>query len=196
MEYAQQPIEEFLAGIASSNVTPAGGTAAAVVGAIGTSLCEMACIHTIGKRGYDDGEMDLSEVREELERRRGFLLELADRDSQVVTELLDSSHGGSKQTALKKATGVPITVADVCSNVLEDAVVITENADANVVPDAGTGSYLVYSALKASVLTAQTNVATLEETQSVDEMRHRATEIERSADETFARVRENVRPER
>jgi formiminotetrahydrofolate cyclodeaminase len=68
-------IDRFLDGIASENVTPAGGTATAVVGAIGVSLCEMVCIHADAD---GDATADLTDVRDDLRRQRGHLLDLAE----------------------------------------------------------------------------------------------------------------------
>ena len=194
MGYDQQTIGEFLSAIASRRVTPAGGSAAAVVGAIGTSLCEMACIHTEGKHGYEAVEEELADVRANLSRQRRSLVTLADVDAQVITEFREASEAAAKETAVLKTVGVPITIAEACSNGLDDAVVVTATANTNAVPDAGTGSYLVHSSLESCVFTARTNLARMEETPVTRRFHDRVAAIERSADTAFDQVIENIQP--
>ncbi|WP_348533021.1 cyclodeaminase/cyclohydrolase family protein [Halolamina sediminis] len=45
--YRALTTERFLADVASDRAAPAGVSAAAVTGALGAALCEMACIHTL-----------------------------------------------------------------------------------------------------------------------------------------------------
>lgn len=197
MSYGDQPIGDFLESVASSEVTPAGGTTAALVGALGTALCEMVCLHTVGKDGYADVEEEMAERQDELGNRRRVLLELADRDAAVVDELLAARRDEADRTAaLKKATGVPLAVAETCLLVLEQATVVTEAGYGNAVPDAGTGSFLVHAALEASVFTVRTNVELVSDPAFSAEMETRAAEIERSAEVEFERVRSRIEYER
>lgn len=189
MSYGDRTIGEFLDDVASRNVTPAGGTAAALVGAIGTALCEMVCLHTIGKDGYADVEEEMAEILDDLGTQRGFLLELADRDADVVDELLATSPGEpDRVVAQKRATGVPLAIAEACVPVLEHATVLAEKGNRNAVPDAGTGSFLVYGALEASVFTVRCNLDRISDPSFVEEMDTRATELERSAETEFESV--------
>lgn len=193
MRYGDQPISDFLDNVASQRVTPAGGTATALVGAIGTALCEMVCLHTIGKDGYADVEAEMAEIHEEFGQQREVLLELADKDADVVDGLLAAYRDESDQTvAMKKATGVPLTIAKACLSVLEYAVVVSEKGNKNAVPDAGSGSFLVYSALQASVFTTRYNIDQLSDTVFTEEMETRAANLERSAEIEFERVLSNI----
>lgn len=192
MVYAEQPISQFLSDIASKNVVPAGGTASAVVGATGTSLCEMACIHTIEKDEYADVASELADIGDDLRTQRTALLELADRDSEAVDELLAASHDRATLTAAKKATGVPLAIAEACLNVLDHAIVVTEKGNRKAIPDAVTGTFLTRSALQASVFTVRSNLGEIADPSFVEEMQQRATEIESSSQTAFERVMANV----
>lgn len=193
MSYGDQPISDFLDNVASQRVTPAGGTAAALVGAIGTALCEMVCLHTTGKDGYADVEEEMAEVQEDLRTQRGILLELADKDADVVDEMLAASRDDPDQTvATKKATGVPLTIAEACLRVLEHAIVVTEKGNRNAVPDGGTGSFLVYSTLQASIFTVRSNLDNHSDAAFIEEMDTRAADIERSAEILFEQIVSNI----
>ncbi|MDX1745394.1 MAG: cyclodeaminase/cyclohydrolase family protein [Halobacteriales archaeon] len=189
MSYENQTINEFLDSVASRAVTPAGGTAAALVGAIGTALCEMVCLHTIGKDGYTDVEAEMTDVLDDLGTQREFLLELAGRDADVVDELLATSPDEPNRVAAqKRATGVPLAIAEACVPVIEHATVLAEKGNRNAVPDAGTGSFLVYGALQASVFTVRYNLDRISDPSFVEEMETRTTELERSAEAELERA--------
>jgi formiminotetrahydrofolate cyclodeaminase len=196
MSYEDRTIGEFLDGVASRKVTPAGGTATGLVGAIGTALCEMVCLQTIGKDGYADVEVEMVEILDDLGTQREFLLELADRDADVVDELLATSPDDPDRVAAgKRATGVPLAIAEACVPVLEHAAVLAEKGSRNAVPDAGTGSYLVYGALRASVFTVRCNLGRIADPSFVEEMGTRATELERSGETAFESVMSTIERE-
>ena len=195
MTYGDRTIEAFLDGVASREVTPAGGTSAALVGAIGTALCEMVCLHTVGKDEYADVEAEMADARDELRAQRELLLDLADRDAEVVEELLGASDDGSDPTAARKrATGVPLAIAEACLPVLERAAVLTEKGNRNAAPDAGTGSFLVRSALGASLFTVRCNLDGIPDPSFVEEMEARAADLERAAEAEFERALANFDP--
>jgi formiminotetrahydrofolate cyclodeaminase len=153
----------------------------------------MVCLHTIGKTGYADVEEEMAEIHEDLMKQRGVLLDLADKDAEVVDELLVAYRDESDQTvAMKKATGVPLTIAEACLSVVEHATVVSEKGNRNAVPDAGTGSFLVYSALQASIFTVRSNLNRLSDSEFTEEMEARAAAIEQSAELEFERVLSNV----
>ncbi|MFC4360573.1 cyclodeaminase/cyclohydrolase family protein [Halobium salinum] len=193
MSYGDESIDDFLDSVASQKVTPAGGTAGALVGAIGTALCEMVCIHTVGGDEHGDGADELAEVRKDLQSQREFLLELSNRDAEVVDDLFGANRDETdRSVTMKRATGVPLTIAEACLSVLEQAAVVTEKGNRNAAPDAGTGSFFVHSALRASVFTVRTNLNHLSDPAFTEQMETQAADIERSADIAFERVLSNI----
>jgi formiminotetrahydrofolate cyclodeaminase len=191
MPYEHQMIDTFLSEIASEKVTPAGGTGTAVVGAIGTSLCEMTCYHTIGKEGYEEVKSELIVTKDELATRRSQLIQLANTDATVVEDLLEATDD-NRQSRMKRATGVPLTIAEACLDVLELAVVVTANGSENARPDAGSGAILVNAALQAAVFTVRTNITYISDPVFIEQMEARTLEIESSASKTFEEITSNL----
>jgi formiminotetrahydrofolate cyclodeaminase len=192
MDYRTATIDEFLDRIASEKITPAGGTAAAVVGAIGTSLCEMACIHTTEKEDYTNVATDISDVRAELRRHRGFLLDLAKEDAEIIDKLFSATDSEPNQSDVKQSIGVPLTIAVSCQSVLELAIEVTANGNRNAIADAGIGVTLVHSALCASVFTVRSNVGHVSDQSFIDEVEQRATEIESRADDAQRQAMQHI----
>lgn len=199
MNFANQTIDEFLGNVAASTVTPSGGPVAAIGGASGAALCEMVCIHTIGKDDYADVRTELIDIRDELGNHRDRLLELADEDSIAVKELQaafetlsDEDRTELIQEKTRRTTEVPLQIAEVCLEVLEHAKVVTSKGNRNALADAGTGVFLAHSALKASVFTADSNLELIEDPTVVRDAEERGAKIERRADEALEQVKANL----
>jgi formiminotetrahydrofolate cyclodeaminase len=199
MTFADRTIAEFLDDVAASAVTPSGGAVAAVGGACGAALCEMVCIHTIGKDDYADVRDELSAVRAELETHRARLLELADEDSIAVDELqaafaasTDEGRAELIDEKSRRTADVPLDIAEACLAVLDHAKVVTANGNRNAVADAGTGAFLAHAALKAAVFTVESNLQLIEEPAVVEALVERLTEIDEQSDEALTQVRANI----
>ncbi|MFB6233506.1 MAG: cyclodeaminase/cyclohydrolase family protein [Haloarculaceae archaeon] len=198
MTVADLAIGEFLDGVASQAVTPSGGAVAAVCGASGAALCEMACVHTLaGEVG--DGSAHLDDVGAELAALRERLLESADEDVAAVDDLqaalasADSPSADAVQDAAEDATESPIRIAEASLAVLDHATVVTEAASPTAVPDAGTGASLAHGSLRAMVWTARSNLGLLEDSGVVADFEERIADVESAGDSALGEVGENVR---
>ena len=84
----QSSVETFLDELASSNPTPGGGSAAAIMGAMGAALVSMVCNVTIGKKGYEAVEAEMRAVLGESERVRRRLTAMVAEDIAAFDSLL------------------------------------------------------------------------------------------------------------
>jgi methenyltetrahydrofolate cyclohydrolase len=84
----QRPLEAFLNDLASGAPTPGGGSAAAVIGAMGAALLSMVCNVTIGKKGQEAVEADMKAVRDESERLRARLTAMVADDIAAFDGLM------------------------------------------------------------------------------------------------------------
>ena len=211
MHYVDRSIDAFLDDVASSSVAPAGGTVVAVVGAAGTALCEMACVHTMRADDVSRSEPALSATRSALERRRNGLLTLADSDARVVDSRFGSSGGRSGSSGersdssdegestvgfsdngdrrgLKRSIGVPLTIAESCGIVIELGEAVLDGCVRSVRVDAWVGLSLVYSALEAAVFTVRHNLEVSTDAEFNDRVRTRLAETEAAVATVFERV--------
>lgn len=193
MTYADRSIDDFLSAIASESVTPAGVTTAAVAGAAGAALCEMGCLHTIAADGGDaprDGAAgaDLPAIRDDLRWYRGRLLALADADADAVATLLAAQPTDGATPETKRATGVPLAVAEACSAVLDHAAVVTEAGTPVAVPDAVTGAFLARAAVRAAAFTVRHNADRSADPAFADAVVRRAAAVERDAERACERA--------
>ncbi len=76
-------VEPFLAALASRAATPGGGSAAAIIGAMGASLVSMVCNLTIGKKKYVEVEAEMKEVLAKSEALRLKLTAMIEDDVRL-----------------------------------------------------------------------------------------------------------------
>jgi formiminotetrahydrofolate cyclodeaminase len=178
MPCTEQSISEFLAGVASDDVAPAGGTAVAVVGAIGASLCEMACIHSTGGAASAAEGTELADVRALLETQRSTLMGLARADAEVVESLFTDDVDRATQSEMKQAAGIPLAIAERCLTLVDLAVTVTEEGDSDATADARMGAVLAAGAVRASLLAVRHNLPWVEDQSFVERTRRRVAELE------------------
>lgn len=199
VNFADQPLGTYLDDLASGTVPPGGGSAAAVGGATGAALCELVCNNTIGHADHAEVQAEMTEVRDELAANRARLMELAAEDSDAIEELM-AAYGRPEgdgrdeaiQVASKRATTVPLGVAEACLDVIERAAMVTEMGNPNAAPDGAIGAFLADGALRAAAFTVGVNLPHVEDEDFVADAGRRVAEVGSAADAALDRVRENV----
>lgn len=162
-------IEPFLDALASQAATPGGGSAAAIIGAMGAALVSMVCNLTIGKKKYADVEDEMTNVLNEAERLRRALTDMIQDDVQAFDAVM-GAYGMAKETdaekavrseaiqaALIQATVVPLACCKVAREVIDLAGVAAEKGNLNVISDAGVGVLAAYAALRSAALNVYIN---------------------------------------
>ena len=82
MEMKKMTLDEFTAKTASKAAVPGGGSVAALCGALAASLSAMVASLTIGKKGYEEKNEQMTELFDKAEALREKLLEDIDRDCE------------------------------------------------------------------------------------------------------------------
>jgi formiminotetrahydrofolate cyclodeaminase len=162
-------IEQFLAALASQSATPGGGSAAAIIGAMGAALVSMVCNLTIGKKKYVEVEGEMKDVLAKAETLRQKLIGMIEDDVKAFDAVM-GAYGMPKesdadkakrdqaiQAALKLATDVPMACARAARQVIDIAAIASDKGNLNVISDAGVGVLAGYAALRSAALNVFTN---------------------------------------
>lgn len=170
-----QPIQFFLDELASKSPTPGGGSAAAIMGAMGAALVSMVCNLTVGKKNYQAVEGEMRAMLEQAEALRARLTDLMHADieafNQVMgayglpkeTEAQQQARSHAIQEALKTATEVPLECARACAEIVSLSKAAAELGNRNVVSDAGAAVAAGYAALRCSALNVYVNVGSIKD---------------------------------
>jgi formiminotetrahydrofolate cyclodeaminase len=170
-----QPIQFFLDELASKSPTPGGGSAAAIMGAMGAALVSMVCNLTVGKKNYQAVEGEMLAMLERAEVLRVQLTGLIQADIEAFDHVM-GAYGLPKDTdaqkqartqaiqeAMKTATEVPLECARACAEIVSLSKAAAELGNRNVISDAGAAVAAGYAALRCSALNVYVNVGAIKD---------------------------------
>lgn len=164
-----QSIQVFLNELASKTSTPGGGSAAAIMGAMGAALVSMVCNLTIGKKNYAEVEEELKSVLARAEAVRERLTDMIRADIEVFDQVMSAydlpkdteeqkaARSHAIQVALKAATEVPLDCARACLETIKLSQIVAEKGNLNVISDAGVAVLAAYAALRSAALNVYIN---------------------------------------
>src|SRR5688572_14231448 len=164
--FAAMTVAELLAALASPEPTPGGGTAAAIAGAMGTSLLVMVAGLAKSKNNTDEEKAALATARAAIEPIIARLTALADADSAAfdavmtayrlpkATDQDKAARTHAIQAALRGATEIPLETLRACAGALEHARAVADYGNRSADSDVGVAIGL----LKAAAAGAAANV--------------------------------------
>jgi formiminotetrahydrofolate cyclodeaminase len=163
-------LTEFLDALASSAPAPGGGSVSALSGALGAALVSMVCNLTLGKKKYADVQDDIAALVEKSEALRHELADLLEADVKAYTGVSQAyklpkdtpdeqaTRSEAIQEALKKATVVPMQIAEACVKVLDLCTPAAEKGNVYAVSDAGVAALMAEAALRSAALNVMINI--------------------------------------
>lgn len=171
----EQSIEAFLDALASKTATPGGGSAAAIIGAMGAALVSMVCNFTVGRQGYGDVRDDMTKVLDKAETIRARLTGMVEDDIRVFEQVISAyrlpkdddaqkaRRAKAIQVALQEATDVPLACARACAEIIDLSVQAAETGNTNVISDAGVAVLAANAALRSAALNIYINIGNIKD---------------------------------
>ena len=183
-------ITEFLEKTASGTPAPGGGSVAALSGALAASLMEMVINLTIGKKGYEASEADMTRLSEETRNCKNRLIKDIDRDSEAYNDVmaavkLPKATDDEKrlrreavQNALKTAASVPLSVARDAFKILGCTDKVMEKGNKNALTDAAVAAMTAKAAVVSALFNVKINLASIRDEEFVRSLSQEAEELE------------------
>jgi methenyltetrahydrofolate cyclohydrolase len=204
----QGSIDQFLEELASANPTPGGGSAAAIMGAMGAALVSMVCNVTFGKKGCEAAEPELKSMLAKSEALRRRLAGMVAEDIAAFDGLMaayklpkasdpeKAQRADSIQASLKRATEVPLECARACAEVVDLARRAVQLGYQHVISDVGVGVAAADAALRSAALNVFINAPSLKDRRFADaalaEVERLAKASVTDAEGTYAAVRKRL----
>ncbi len=202
--YRNQPLENYLKDAAAGTPTPGGGSVAALVGALATTMASMSTQFTVGREKFKQYDAQLKKILEGCEKSRETLLALMEEDITVYGGL-SKAYGLPKSTdeekkarteAIQKATviamEVPVKAVMSCLYVLELTRELVDIANPNLISDVGVAAFLADAAFQCAKLNVEINLAAIKNTAIVEKVRNDVTQAEKKAKTFFTETRDRV----
>ena len=180
----------FIEQLAARSAYPAGGSSAALTGALGAALVSMACRLTIGKEGYEEAEEELNSVLSASESLRKNLLSAVDKDADAYQKVLNARalpeetddeqkiRTVAVRAAFREACESPRQIARDCLEVLRLCLRVSGMVNASTVCDLGAAAIHVLGGMEISVMNAQVNLPFVSNDEYSDEVWTEMEEIQ------------------
>ena len=190
--FADITLRELLDRFGSPDPTPGGGSAAALSGAVGTSLLAMVAGLPKTKTGAPEERAALDAARVDLLRHRDTLVDLIDRDAQAYDEVVaayrlpkgtDDEKAARKaaiQRAMTRATETPLETMDACAAAMQAGRAAGEFGNPSAASDVGVGLVLLAGAMQGGALNVATNLDSLTDAAVQKSMAERVLTLMRS----------------
>jgi glutamate formiminotransferase/formiminotetrahydrofolate cyclodeaminase len=187
--FSKDSIRGYISELASDKPAPGGGSASAMVGSMGAALVAMVAGLTIGKKGYEDVQENMKEIKEDAEKVVWQLYNQAAKDTQAYDNLsksLSMPKGTPEekeirtrtiQERLKEATLVPYATGKLASSMLHHLPMLVERGNKNAVSDVYCAALFVSSAVYGSMQNVKINLGLIKDTEFVDEYRKKMMEL-------------------
>lgn len=200
----ENTLTDFTSALASRAPVPGGGGAAALGGALASSLASMVCALTSGKKKYAEFEDDIQRIAKRAEELRIALLAGIDEDAAAF-EPLSRAYSIPKdaperarvmEEALRAACRPPMDIAERCGQVIELLAELSRKGSAIAVSDVGVGAQLARAALISAGLNVRINLRSMADREYALSLRERLDALEEKyipmADGAFGHVMERI----
>jgi methenyltetrahydrofolate cyclohydrolase len=169
-KFADLTVAQLLDALASPDPTPGGGTAAAIAGAMGTSLLAMVSGLAKSKNNLDDEKAALAAAKSALQPVASRLMELADADTRAFNDVMAAyrlpkstdeeraARTGAIQTALRGATEIPLDTLRACAEALSHAQPIGDYGNPSASSDVGVAIGLLKAAAEGAAANVRINL--------------------------------------
>lgn len=209
MKYMEKSCEEIVKIVASNAPVPGGGGISALVGALGMALGNMVGSLTVGKKKYADVQEDIIRFKAEADEVQERLLELVEKDVEVLDYLL-KAYAMPKETpeqqkakeealelTLRDACQIPIDIMEYCGKAIDIIEEFANKGSAMAISDAGVGVIFCKSALQGASLNVYINTKAMKDQEYAKKCNDRTeflvSSYGKKADEIFELVENKLR---
>ncbi len=201
-DVSDRSCREFVEILSSSAPAPGGGGASALVGAIGTALCNMVGALTVGKKKYADVEEEMNALIADCTALQEKLLDQIQADEEGFLPLArayaipkdDPDRMSVLEDATITACKVPMHIMELCCKSIELISVAAKKGSRLAVSDAGCAAAITRAALQAASLNVFINTKSLKDRKKAEELNNSCinmlNEYSKKADDIFEAVKE------
>jgi glutamate formiminotransferase len=161
-----ESLGDFIARVASAEPVPGGGSVAALAGALGAALGQMAIEITKRKKAFHEHANRYSTALETLASHRAALLQLVEADAAAYSKVMEAyklpkespARGAAIDLALIHATDVPSRTAGLSVEALTILQDLQSIIHPNVASDFQVGLHMLRSAIHGGIANMRINV--------------------------------------
>lgn len=198
-------IKEFIYETASDSPAPGGGSIAALSAASAAALIEMVANLTIGKKGYEQVEEEMKELKGVAGEYKERFVNYIDEDSDSFNKIMDafklpkSTEEEKKartkviQEGFKGAATVPLNVAKDAFKLLALAEKVIEKGNKNAVTDGAVAAMSARTAVHSALYNVKINLGSIKDEKFVNDTKKKIEELESNVNKIEERILNKVK---
>lgn len=193
MLFKDYTVDKFILELSSDAPSPGGGSTAALVAALSSSLNSMVYSLTIGKKVFgklSDNEKNKmvklqEEAKEFIKKAQNFM----EQDRDDFLSLMDSyklPKNNEEEIIIRKekikentmkAMKTPLLLAEECIKFYDNIEFAIKHGNKNLISDAGVATVLLHSAIESSIINVKVNLNFLKEEEFCEEIENKCKSI-------------------
>lgn len=198
-------IKEFIYETASDSPAPGGGSIAALSAASAAALIEMVANLTIGKKGYEQVEEEMKELKGVAGEYKEKFVNYIDEDSDSFNKIMDafklpkSTEEEKKartkviQEGFKGAAAVPLNVAKDAFELLALAEKVIEKGNKNAVTDGAVAAMSARTAVHSALYNVKINLGSIKDEKFVNDTKKKIEELESNVNKIEEKILNKVK---
>lgn len=198
-------IKEFIYETASDSPAPGGGSIAALSAASAAALIEMVANLTIGKKGYEQVEEEMKELKGVAGEYKEKFVNYIDEDSDSFNKIMDafklpkSTEEEKKartkviQEGFKGAATVPLNVAKDAFELLALAEKVIEKGNKNAVTDGAVAAMSARTAVHSALYNVKINLGSIKDEKFVNDTKKKIEELESNVNKIEEKILNKVK---
>ncbi|HHY78576.1 MAG TPA: cyclodeaminase/cyclohydrolase family protein [Clostridiales bacterium] len=187
---ADKNLKEFLKETASNSPVPGGGSVAALSAGLAAALTAMVANLTIGKKGYEELEEEMTVIAKEAEKYKDLFIEYIDKDSDAFNQVMDAFklpketeeekeiRKNKIQEALKNAALVPLEVARTALKIMDIIEKVVVKGNKNAVTDGAVAAMMARTATLSALYNVKINLGSIKDAEFVEKTQKEVRQIE------------------
>ena len=191
-------LQKYLKELSSKTTAPGGGSAAAVVAALGAGLNLMVINYSIKKDSSHSIQSEFVVLKEKQTSSWKRLSELIDEDCRVFRELMDAlASRSAQQDKYVAAASIPIEICRESAISLEVTALLMEDSNKNLLTDVGSAAHMLDAAFAAAALNVYVNLKYIKDKDfvfaTVKELKQMEAIVRGTAKEISGRVKKALK---
>ena len=192
--YLTGSIQKYLEELSSKTTAPGGGSASAVVAALGAGLNLMVINYSIKKDSTHSIQSEFVVLKEKQTASWKKLSELIDEDCRVFRELMDAiASGSAKQDKYIAAASIPVEICRESAISLEVTALLMEDSNKNLLTDVGSAAHMLDAAFASAALNVYVNLKHIKDKDFVSQAVKELKQMESIVSGTAKEIRERVK---
>lgn len=197
---AKLDLRQFCNETLSESPAPGGGSVAALMGALGTSLGGMVANLSAGKRGWDDKLKYFSDWAVKAQQLKDEMLFLVDEDTAAFNKVMDAfglpkesaeekaARSAAIQSANKYAAEIPLRVMETAAKSYQLLAEMAEKGNPASISDVGVGLLAVRACIDGAALNVRINLAGLKDEKVKSDLQEKVQKLKAASDSEFKKV--------